>query len=202
MLRLTNTARAVVEIVAVAEHVASLTAAAAAFQLQPDVLTVSTVRAEAPLIPLVSEEDAGEAAETLHHIRGWAVEALGIDHVPAIWRALAHDRRLLDATWRKDRVVLASGVLDEVVKGCAALAVAQFRQSAYWICYLTQYLRKRGLDDRALVEIAGAVMHYVSFNTVAHGMRLEAPMSVMDASDVAAGVRFEHLVPGVKVVRR
>jgi hypothetical protein len=45
-------------------------------------------------------------------------------------------------------------------------------------------------------------MHYVSFNTIAHGMRLEAPIASVDASDVVPGGRFEHLVPGVKVVRR
>lgn len=47
-----------------------------------------------------------------------------------------------------------------------------------------------------MVELAGAVMHYVSFNTIAHGMRLEAPFSDMEAADVAAGGRFEHLLPG------
>jgi len=69
--------------------------------------------------------------------------------------------------------------------------VAQFRQSAYWIAYLTQLLRMRcGLGDHAMVELAGTVMHYVSFNTIAHGMRLEAPLSDME------GGRYEHLLPG------
>ena len=83
------------------------------------------------------------------------------------------------------------------MKGCAALAVAQFRQSPYWFAYLTHVLRSRsGLDDRALVELAGAVMHYVSFNTIAHGMRLDAPFSDMTAADVVPGGQFEHLLPG------
>jgi hypothetical protein len=112
---------------------------------------------------------------------------------------LAHDPRLLDTTWRKDRLVLGAGVLDELIKGCAALAVAEFRQSDYWIAYLTQYLRTRcGVDDRALVEIAGATMHYLSFNTIAHAMRLDAPFSGMEAAEVAPGGRYEQLVPGVR----
>ena len=110
---------------------------------------------------------------------------------------MAHQPRLLEATWRKDRLVLGAGALDELVKGCAALAVAQLRQSPYWIAYLTHVLRTRsGLDDRALVELAGAVMHYVSFNTIAHGMRLDAPFSDMMAADVVPGGKFEHLLPG------
>jgi hypothetical protein len=203
VLRLTGSTHAVAEIVAVAEHVATLTAAAAAFQLQPDVPAGAASHEGTPLMPLVTESNAGDAADTLSRIREWAASALRIDGAPAIWCALAHDPRLLDATWRKDRLILAAGVLDEVVKGCAALAAAQFRQSAYWISYLTQYLRTRcRLDDRGLVEVAGAVMHYISFNTIAHGMRLEAPIAGVDASDVASGGRFEHLVPGVKQRQR
>jgi hypothetical protein len=196
VLRLTGTERAVAEVAAIAEHVASLTAAAAAFQLPPDVPRDREGSGGA-IVPLLDEQSAGDAAATLTEIRDWAPQALGVDHVPAVWRALAHHPRLLEVTWRKDRLVLGAGALDELVKGCAALAVAQFRQSAYWIAYLTQLLRTRcGLDDRGLVELAGAVMHYVSFNTIAHGMRLEAPFSDMKATDVAPGGRFEHLLPG------
>jgi hypothetical protein len=42
-------------------------------------------------------------------------------------------------------------------------------------------------------------MHYVSFNTIAHAMRLEAPFSDMRAADVAPGGRFEHLLPGARL---
>jgi len=196
VLRLTGTERAVAEVAAIAEHVASLTAAAAAFQLRPDIPSGSG-DGDAAVVPLLDERSAGDAAATLAEIRVWARDALGVDHIPALWRALAHQPRLLDATWRKDRLVLAAGTLDELVKGCAALAVAQFRQSAYWIAYLTRFLRTRcGLEDRGVVELAGAVMHYVSFNTIAHGMRLDSPMADLQAADVAPGGRFEHLLPG------
>jgi len=199
VLRLSQDNRALAEIVAVSEHIASLTAAAAAFQLTPDVPAPRTGPTDTAMIPLVDQASAGEAAATLEQIGDWTKQALDIGHTPGIWRALANDPKLLAATWRKDQLVLAAGTLDEFVKGCVALAIAQFRQSPYWIAYLTQYLRARcGADNRILVQIAGTVMHYVSFNTIAHGMRLEPPFSAMDASDVASGGRFEHLVPGVR----
>jgi hypothetical protein len=195
--RLTGTERAVAEVAAIAEHVASLTAAAAAFQVRPDIPAESSDGVGPALVPLLDEASAGEAAKTLAEIREWAKKTLGVDRVPAVWRALAHQPRLLEATWRKDRLVLGAGALDELVKGCAALAVAEFRQNPYWIAYLTHLLRTHcELDDRGLVELAGAVMHYVSFNTIAHGMRLEAPFSDLQASDVAPGGRYEHLLPG------
>jgi len=197
VLRLTGTERGVAEVAAVAEHVASLTSTASAFDLTPDVPHAAPDGAA--LVPLLDEASAPDAAATLAEIRGWAKGALGIDHIPAVWRALAHLPRLLESTWRKDRLVLGAGTLDELVKGCAALAVAQFRQSQYWIRYLTHFLRTRcGLADRGVVEVAGAVMHYVSFNTIAHGMRLEPPMADMTAADVAPGGRFEQYLPGAR----
>lgn len=195
-MRLTGSERAVAEVAAIAEHVASLAAVAAALQLRPDIPVDAQEGGSAPLVPLLDEASAGDAAGTLAEIRAWVRATLGVDRVPAVWRALAHQPRLLDATWRKDRLVLGAGTLDELVKGCAALAVAQFRQSPYWIAYLTHFLRTRcGLDDRGVVELAGAVMHYVSFNTIAHGMRLEAPFGDMAAADVAPGGRFEQYLP-------
>lgn len=199
VLRLTGTERAVAEVAAVAEHVASLAAAAAALQLTPDVPAESGTSPGAPLVPLLDEASAPEAAAALGDIREWSRVALGLAGVPAIWRALAHQPRLLAATWRKDRLILSAGILDELVKACVALAVAQSRQSAYWITYFTHLLRTRhGFDDRTLVELAGAVMHYVSFNTIAHGMRLAPPVAEIRASDVAPGGPLEHIVPGVR----
>lgn len=196
MLRLTGTERAVAEVAAIAEHVASLTAAAAAFQLVPDVPAAPTDDAGQTLVPLLDEQSAPEAASTLGEIRTWTGATLGVQHLPAVWRAFAHQPRLLEATWRKDRLIMGEGVLDALCKACVALAVAQFRQSPYWIAYFTHLLRRAcGLDDRAIVEVAGAVMHYVSFNTIAHGMRLDAPVVDITAADVAPGGPLEHIIP-------
>ena len=198
MLRLTGTERAVAEIVAVAEHVASLTAAAAAFHLAPDVPSPAADRLP-PLVAPVDEHNAGEASSTLREIRAWSRQTLGVEHTPVVWRVLAHQPRLLSTTWRKDRLILAAGRVDELVKSCVALAVAQFRQSPYWISYFTHLLRTtQHLDDRALVDLAGAVMHYVSFNTIAHGMRLHPPVADIAAADVAPGGPLEHVVPGLR----
>ena len=198
MLRLTGTERAVAEIVAVAEHVASLTAASAAFHLAPDVAIPGPVTGDSLVAP-VDAQNSGDAARTLREIREWSEHTLGVTHVPVIWRVLAHQPRLLETTWRKDRMVLRGGAVDELVKSCVALAVAQFRQSPYWISYFTHVLRTtQHLDDRALVDLAGSVMHYVSFNTIAHGMRLHPPVADIAAADVAPGGPLEYVVPGVR----
>lgn len=195
MLRLTGSERAVTEIAAIAEHMASLTAGAAGFMLQRDVPAAGGLHAEAS-VPLLDEKTAPEAAAILAEIREWSQRALGIQHIPSVWRALAHHPRLLETVWRKNRLVLSAGVLDERTKAGAALAVAQFRQSNYWIAYQTQFLRVScGFDDRSLVEATAMMMHSLAFNTIAHGMRLDASMDNLAAADFAAGGRFEN-TPG------
>jgi alkylhydroperoxidase/carboxymuconolactone decarboxylase family protein YurZ len=199
VLRLTGTDRSVAEVAAVAENVASHTAAAAALRLRPDSAGTAVDGGVIAAVRLLDETNAGDARITLEEIRDWHQETLGIGKVPAFWRALAHQPQLLAATWRKDRVIMGPGALDVQIKAYAALAVASFRQSDYWITHYTQVLRSiAGLDDKTLVELSGAVMHYVSFNTVAHGMRLDAPVAGITASDVTPGGRLEHMVPGVK----
>jgi hypothetical protein len=198
VLRLTGSERAVAEIVAVAEHVASLTAAAAAFQLAADVPPPATENPQ-PLIAPFDEQAAGDTRAMLSEIADWSRQTLSVPYVPVIWRVMAHQPRLLDTTWRKDRLVLSAGAVDGLVKSCVALAVAQFRQSTYWIPYFTHLLRtQHSLDDQALVDLAGAVMHYVSFNTIAHGMRLHPPVADITAKDVVPGGPLEHIVPGVR----
>ncbi len=192
VMRLTGSERAVAEISAIAEHMASMTAAAAGFMLQPDVPAQEGLPAVAT-VALLDEETAPEAAATLAEIRAWAGEALKTDRVPSIWRAFAHHPRLLEAVWRKNRLVLGAGVLDERTKAGAALAVAQFRQSPYWIAYQTRFLRVScGFDDRSLVELTAMMMHSLAYNTIAHGMRLDAPIDNLAAADFAPGGRLEH----------
>ena len=57
-------------------------------------------------------------------------------------------------------------------------------RSGYLTSYLTPWVRRAaGLDDGGLVELGAAVMHYVSFNTVAHGMMLDPPLVDVRAED-------------------
>ena len=191
MLRLTGNERAVAEICATAEHMASLTAAATAFQLTPEMSGPDCSPQAGSTVALLDETTAPEAAATLAEIKIWAAQALGSDKTPDIWRALAHHPGFLDVTWRKNRLILGAGVLDELVKACAALAVAQFRSSAYWTAYMTRFLRQScGFDDRALVEVTAMMMHSLSFNTVAHGMRVPPPYDNLSASDFESGGRL------------
>ena len=195
MLRLGVSEQGLTEIMAVAEQVASMAALAEGFRLRPDVPRPPD-GPPTELVPPLDEVEPGQAAETLDAIRQWATEALGVQHVPALWRVLARHPRFLSATWAKDRLVFGRGELDEATKACAAMAVAMNVRSPYCVSYFNPLVRKAmGLDDDGMVELGVAVMHYVSFNTIAHGMMLEPPFVDVRAIDFQPGGRFGN-APG------
>lgn len=182
VLRLGSTERGITEILGVAEHVSSVAAAAEGLRLRPDVPDAAAGPAT-ELIDL-SAPAAAEAEETLTEIAAWSATALGMTRAPAFWRAFARKPRLLQAMWGKHRLVLDAGELDQRLKAAVALAVAMNARSPYWTGYLDQLGRRScGFDDETVVEIAGAVVHYTAFNTIAHGMMLDAPHADIVAAD-------------------
>lgn len=46
------------------------------------------------------------------------------------------------------------------------------------------------LDDDTMMELGAAVVHYLSFNTIAHGMMLDPPFEAMSAGDFELGGRY------------
>ncbi len=184
MLRLGVGERGISEILAVAEHIASLCAGAEAFQLPvdfPDPIEPPGPYAVSPVDPMELE---GDSAAAMAEIASWARASLGVDHVPLIWRVLGRMHKMLANTWRKDRLVMSAGRIDENAKACIAFAVAAARQSPYMTAYTTAQLRKvLALDDEGMVEMVASVMHYVSFNTISHGMLLQPARTELRATD-------------------
>ncbi len=185
MLRLGVGERGVSEIIAVAEHVASLSTAAEGLRLPADLSGSAPSRNAVQPVDTAALD--GDAAAVMAEIAAWAEANLGVRHVPLIWRELARLPRMMINTWRKDRLVMSSGRLDAQAKACIAFAVACFKQSPYMISYTTAQLRKAlQLDDEAIVELVASVMHYVSFNTISHAMLLEPAQTEMRAADFTA----------------
>ncbi|HZP94979.1 MAG TPA: hypothetical protein VFC31_01395 [Candidatus Limnocylindria bacterium] len=185
MLRLGIHERGITEILGLAEHVVSTSAAAGGLRLRPDV----PAGGEAASLELITVpvEPSDEARSTWAEISAWSNKSLGLEHVPAFWRAFSHRPRLLAAIWAKHQLVLSAGELPADAKLAAALAVAMNKHSDYWTGYYAQAGRHAGVfDDEVILEIAAATLHYTSFNTIAHGMMLEAPTRDLRASDFAS----------------
>ncbi len=184
-LRLGLNERGITEILGIAEHVTSIGVLAEGLRLRLDVPDEPRGQPTELAAPL-EEAAGGDRERTLAQVRAWSRSALGIDRAPAFWRVLARRPRLLDAVWAKHQLVMGAGELDAGAKIAVALAAAMNKQSPYWTSYFAAEGRRAGVfDDDLLVELAGSVMHYVAFNTVAHGMMLEAPHREIAAGDLA-----------------
>jgi alkylhydroperoxidase family enzyme len=165
------TSRGFAEVVAVAEHVAGQSRSANLLGL-----TTDGEGGLPPLVPLVDAEAAdGPVRATLDEIRGWARETLGWERVPLFWRAIARQPRYLNAAWAKTKLVLGPAEIDRETKIAVALACAALAGSRYFVEYYQAAYRRLGFDDAAVVELAGLVNHYASFNTVSHAFQLESP---------------------------
>ena len=183
VLRLGIGERGITEILGIAEHVVSTSTAADGLRLRADVPSPTSRAGEVALIELPTTP-AEDAKATWSEIAAWSKETLGIDHVPAFWRAMARRPRLLAVVWAKHQLVLGAGELGADAKLAVALAVAMNEHSDYWIGYFAQAGRRVGFfDDDVILEIAAATLHYNSFNTISHGMMLEAPHRDLVASD-------------------
>jgi hypothetical protein len=182
VLRLGLRERGVTEVMAIAEHVVSVVAAAEGLRLRPDVPRQGP--GETTELIDTDREPPGDARQTLAEIASWSKAELGIDHVPIFWRALTGRPRLLAGIWAKHRLVLGAGELDASAKLAIALAVAMNKRSPYWTGYLAQAGRTTAaFDDDVILEIAGATLHYASFNTISHGMMLDAPHTDIVAAE-------------------
>lgn len=157
--------------VAVAEHVAGQSRAANALGLTSEASTSAP-----PLVALVDEQTADTAVRPVFdEIQAWAHRYLGWERVPLFWRAVARRPRYLAAAWAKTKLVVGPGEVDGLTKLTVAFACASLAGSRYFVEYYQAAFRQLGFDDETVVELAGLVNHYASFNTVSHAFQLELP---------------------------
>ena len=163
----------VTELMAVAEHTRAMSALARGLVILPDIPEQPAGRPA--LIALADPERADEPQRSLYvEIRSFAKEALGMDRIPNLWRAIGSNPHYLESTWRKDRVVMAPGKLAARDKRLVALGAAMNGGCTYLIEYHAAILRRAGCSDRDILEVMGVVDHYNALNTMSDGMQLES----------------------------
>jgi AhpD family alkylhydroperoxidase len=153
--------------VAATEHVTALNKVVMGLLIEPDILRAvpddgASLIGLAPANALPDDVGARERSR------------LGMDRVPNIWRVLALNPRYFEATWLKDRVVMAGGALDEATKLAAGLGVSMTNGCRYFIDYYTAAFRRAGHDTGAVLEVAAVVDHYNALNKLADGMQIES----------------------------
>jgi AhpD family alkylhydroperoxidase len=119
-----------------------------------------------------------EARAVLDEIR----TARNTDSVNDFWRALAHDPRLLRATWDRLQAVMAPGALDPLVKEMVYLAVSAANGCDYCVHSHTAAARAKGMTPAMHGELLAVIGMAMQTNGLAAalGLRPDAAFLVGD----------------------
>ena len=90
-----------------------------------------------------------------------------------IWKALANDPELLEATWNRLKVVMGPGSLDPLVKELIYIAVSVVNGCEYCIHSHTATARKKGMTEEMRGELLSVIAMASQTNALAHSYQIE-----------------------------
>jgi len=116
------------------------------------------------------DEATGRVKEIYQDIMG----TLGIDFVPNMYKAMARNPAYLEASWNKISAVMSEEhKLDDLTKAIIALTVSTMNGCAYCIAVYTGAVRKYGLEDDGITEVAGVIDLFNGLNKFNTGLGVE-----------------------------
>ncbi len=122
-------------------------------------------------VEMIEEEAAtGKVKEIYDDIK----ESIGIDFVPNMYKVMARNPAYLEASWNKIRAVMnEQRKLDDLTKAIIVLTVSTMNGSSYCLEVYTGAVRKYGLDDDGLTEVAAVIDLFNGLNKFNTGLDVE-----------------------------
>ncbi len=118
--------------------------------------------------------EAGAATGKVEEVYDDIKRSLGIDFVPNMYRAMARNPAYLEASWNKIHTVMGTQRnLDDLTKAIIALTVSTMNGCRYCIQVYTGAVRKYGLDDDGLTEVAAVIDVFNGLNKFNTGLDIE-----------------------------
>ena len=100
--------------------------------------------------------------------------SLGIDFVPNMYKTMARQPAYLEASWKKISAVMGEQhELDDLSKAIIALTGSTMNGCGYCIDVYTGAVRKYGLDDDGLTEVAAVIDVFNGLNKFNTGLGVE-----------------------------
>ena len=90
-----------------------------------------------------------------------------------IWKALANDPDLLEATWNRLKIVMGPGALDPLVKELIYIAVSVVNGCEYCIHSHTASARKKGMTEEMRTELLSVIAMASQTNALANAYQIE-----------------------------
>lgn len=97
---------------------------------------------------------------------------LGMQFVPAMFRAIAHHPAYLKASWERVKIVMGPGLIDRKTKEMIAVAVSAANGCAYCVQAHTVALKGMGSKDAEIVELMAVVDLFSGFNKMLDGLQV------------------------------
>ena len=101
------------------------------------------------------------------------IKTRGDNKVNNIWKALANDPDLLEATWNRLKKVMAPGALDPVTKELIYVAVSIINGCEYCIHSHTAMARKKGMTEEMRSELLAVIAMASQTNALANAYQIE-----------------------------
>ncbi len=116
------------------------------------------------------DEATGKVKEIYDDIK----QSIGIDFVPNMYKVMARNPAYLEASWNKIRALMNEQLkLDDLTKAIIALTVSTMNGCSYCMEVYTGAVRKYGLDDDGLTEVAAVIDVYIGLNKFNTGLDVE-----------------------------
>ena len=121
-------------------------------------------------VNLIEEQEASEKVKKVFKDISETRKGAPINN---IWKALANDPELLEATWNRLKVVMGPGALDPLVKELIYIAVSVVNGCEYCIHSHTTIARKKGMTEEMRSELLAVIAMASQTNALANAYQLE-----------------------------
>ena len=119
-------------------------------------------------VPYVVETDDPTVSQVYDEIR----TKLGLDFVPNVFKAMAHQPAMLQSKWESYKAIMLEGVLKPRTKEMIAITVSAVNGCSYCVDAHSTVCRQLGLSPQGLVEGACVIELFATLCTLAKGLRL------------------------------
>ena len=129
----------------------------------------SDTPARQPLVKLVEFEGASDRVKEIY------LDIMAFyqtEHVPAIFKVLAHDDGYLKDYWGAVRFVFRDGHLDRLTKEAVAFATSMAAKSDYGVDLHLSETRRLGLSEKGIMEVVQVVQLFSCLTKIADGLQL------------------------------
>ncbi|MFQ5989404.1 MAG: carboxymuconolactone decarboxylase family protein, partial [Candidatus Methylomirabilales bacterium] len=120
-------------------------------------------------LPFVEESEANEKVKQLYaEIKA----GFGADHVPNVYKVLAHNPRILEATVEHRDRIMGEGKLDARLKDWLAWATVTLANNAFGVQTHTARLKKLGVSSAEILEALAVLQYFTGISTVINGLAM------------------------------